>query len=209
MTRVLRSLRVCALAAGVLPFAAMAAQSDRDPRLGRLDGPTREAVRVLVDSARAAKLPTEPLVDKALEGAQKGADGPRIVGAVRGLSGELRNARGGLGATATADEITAGAHALHAGLQPRDLAQLRAAAQRTGRHRVTMPLTVAADLVARAVPAATASEIVLTLTRSGVRDAELSVFQRNVRLDIERGADPGTAAQTRARGVLLHTGRTS
>ena len=55
---------------------------------------------------------------------------------------------------------------------------------------MTLPLTVATDLVARSVPAPTALSIVLSLTRSGVRDADLSVFQRNVRLDIERGADP-------------------
>jgi hypothetical protein len=190
-------------------WARLGAQVETDGRLARLDATTRATVRALVDSARIAKLPTEPLVDKALEGAEKGADGPRIIGAVRGLSAELRTARNALGAKATTDEITAGAQALHAGLQMRDLARLRAAAQQTGRRRVTLPLTVAADLVARDVPATTASDIVLSLTRSGVRDAELATFQRNVRLDIEHGADPGTAAQTRARGALLHAGRTS
>jgi hypothetical protein len=35
------------------------------------------------------------------------------------------------------------------------------------------------------------------------------MFQRNVRLDIENGADAATAAQTRARGAVLHGGRAS
>lgn len=191
------------------PVAASFAQRDAATRLGRLDVATRAAVIALVDSARAARLPTEPLVDRALEGAKKGAGGDRIVSAVRGLSGELSEARLALGGSATADEITAGASALHAGLERRDLTRVRAAASHAKRNRVTLPLTVAADLVSRAVPAPTAAELVLSLTRAGVHDDELSLFQRNVRTDIERGADPSAAAQTRARGAILRAGRTS
>lgn len=184
-------------------------QGSDDARLARLDSTTRFAVAALVDSARRLRLPTEPLVDKALEGEKKGANGTRIVFAVRGLSAELRSARSSLGAGATADEITAGANALHAGFPMRDLARLRAAAQQSGRKRLTLPLAVGTDLVARGVPVATASDIVLSLTHGGLRDAEFTLFQRNVRLDIEHGADAATAAQTRARGAMLHTGRTS
>jgi hypothetical protein len=184
-------------------------QGSDEARLARLDSTTRFAVVALVDSARRLRLPTEPLVDKALEGEKKGANGTRIVFAVRGLSAELRSARSSLGAGATADEITAGANALHAGFPMRDLARLRAAAQQSGRKRLTLPLTVGTDLVARGIPVATASDVVLSLTRGGLRDAEFTLFQRNVRLDIEHGADAATAAQTRARGAMLHTGRTS
>jgi hypothetical protein len=184
-------------------------QGDGDARLARLDTPTRLAVSAIVDSARRLRLPTEPLVDKALEGERKGADGNRIITAVRGLSAELRSARASLGAGASADEITAGASALHAGFPMRDLARLRVAAQHAGRPRVTLPLTVATDLVARGVPVATASDVVLSLTRAGVRDSDFTLFQRNVRLDIEHGADAATAAQTRARGAMLHAGRAS
>ena len=170
---------------------------------------TRVAVAAVVDSARKTRLPTEPLVDKALEGARKGADGERIVAAVRSLFSELRTARVALGAGATSDEINAGANALHAGLPMRNLAQLRSAAQHAGRARVTLPLTVVTDLVARGVPIAVTSDIVLSLVRSGLRDADFGLFQRNVRLDIEHGADAATAAQTRARGAILHGGRSS
>ena len=187
--------------------ASAEAQSETGARLSRLDVATRAAVIALVDSARAVSLPTEPLVDRALEGAKKGARGDRIVSAVRGLSKELGVARLELGSGATADEITAGASALHAGLQGRDLARLRAAAAHAKRARVTVPLTVAADLVARAVPPATAADVVLALTRAGLHDDELAAFQRNVRLDIDRGAEPGTAAETRARGAILRAGR--
>src|SRR5256885_2075703 len=43
------------------------------------------AVAGVVDSARKTLRPTEPLGDRALEGAKKGAEGARIVTAVRGL----------------------------------------------------------------------------------------------------------------------------
>lgn len=184
-------------------------QGQDDTRLARLDSTTRVAVVALVDSARRLRLPIEPLVDKALEGEKKGADGSRIVTAVRGLSAELREARGSLGPGASADEITAGANALHAGMPMRDLSRMRAAAQHAGRPRITLPLTVATDLIARNVPVATASDVVLSLLRAGIRDSEFTLFQRNVRLDIERGADAATAAQTRARGAMLHAGRSS
>jgi hypothetical protein len=91
----------------------------------------------------------------------------------------------------------------------RNLAELRSASQRAGRSRVTLPLTVATDLIGRGVPVPVASDVVLSLARAGLRDADYSMFQRNVRLDIEHGADAATAAQTRARGAALHGGRSS
>lgn len=185
------------------------AQAPNEVRLARLDSSTRTTVLALADSARRDHLPAEPLVDKALEGSQKGADGARIVTAVRGLYAELRTARAALGASASTDEINAGANALHAGLPMRNLAQLRAASQHAGRARVTVPLTVVTDLVARGVPVAVASDVVLSLARAGLRDADFTMFQRNVRLDIEHGADASTAAQTRARGAVLHGSRAS
>ena len=165
----------------------------------RLDPKTRAAVAAVIDSARRAKLPTAPLVNKALEGAAKGSDGDKIVIAVHQLAERLGAARHVLGARSTADEIKAGAGALDAGVSPRDLARLRSAA---GKRPVTLSLAVLTDLVERDVPVATASSLVLSLAKSGVHDPDLTLFQRNVRFDIDRGADPTAAATTRARGLL-------
>jgi hypothetical protein len=187
----------------LLAWRAAFGQHRPDVRLTRLDSTTRIIVAAVVDSARRTRLPTEPLVDKALEGAQKGADGNRIVTAVRGLYAELRSARAALGTGAAADEINAGANALHGGMPMRTLSQLRSVSQHAGRARVTLPLTVYTDLIARAVPPPVASDVVLSLARAGLRDGDYALFQRNVRLDIENGADAATAAQTRARGAAL------
>ncbi len=183
-------LLVCAPVAGA-----------QDARLAaRLDRPTRDAVNALVDSARRARLPTAPLVDKALEGAAKGSTGPKIVSAVRSLSARLAESRHVLGNDAASGEIEAAATALDAGVAAHDLARLRAAA---GKRRVTVPLAALTDLIGREVPVATAANVVISLAKAGVRDSDITMFERNVRLDIERGADPGTAATTRASGVML------
>ena len=177
----------------------------QDPRLAaRLDKPTQLAVTAIVDSARAAKLPTAPLVDKALEGAAAGSDGPRIVGAVRHLAARMTTAQHVLGRRATADEIKAAAVSMDFGVTARDLARLHTAA---GTRSLTMPLAVLTDLLGRGVGLATASNLVDQLTRAGVRDGELTLFQRDVRVDIERGADPAVAATTRGRGLLLKHSR--
>lgn len=169
----------------------------------RLDKPTMVAVNALVDSARIAKLPTAPLVDKALEGAAKGSDGLKIIAAVKQLSIRMQSAKRVLGSGATSDEIKAGAGAIDVGVSVRDIARLRAA---SGKRAVTMPLSVLSDLIGQAVPISTATDLVVQLARSGVKDPELVLFQRNVRGDIGRGADPTVAATTRARGLVLRTG---
>jgi hypothetical protein len=172
----------------------------QDVRLqARLDKPTMTAVNAIVDSARIAKLPTAPLIDKALEGAAKGFDGQIIITAVRQLAVRMGSAKRVLGPVVTADEIKAGAGAIDAGVSVRDLARLRAASDKRA---VTMPLAVLQDLIGQAVPIPTATDLVVQLAKAGVKDPDFTLFQRNVRADIDHGADPTVAATTRARGLL-------
>ena len=57
---------------GLALVGATASAQSVDPRLvKRLDAGTRSAVAAIIDSARVLRLPTEPLIDKALEGAAK------------------------------------------------------------------------------------------------------------------------------------------
>ena len=202
MTRGWRAL-AGALALGLTLPSIAHAQGTRNTLSSRLDPSTRVAVQAIVDSARRAKLPTAPLIDKALEGAAKHSDGPNIVSAVRQLSVELGQSKRVLGSGASTAELQASATAMHAGVSSRDIALLRSAA---GPHRrVTLSLAVMTDLIGRSVPVATASQVVVGLARAGAHDSDLTMFERNVRLDIERGADPSAAAATRARGVMLRT----
>lgn len=186
---------------GAIPFAlallATAAPSDASAQEARLVGRLSDAIRVQVDgvldSADAGGLPTEPLVDRALEGAAKGAPGDLIVSAVRRLWGELRTAYDAFGDDASPMELTAGASALRAGATRDDLAQLRAL-------RPDQPLTIAAatlaDLVAVGVPADTAVGAVLALA-GAMGDAAYIAFRRNVERDIAVGASPEAALGVR------------
>ncbi len=193
--RLARTVIALALAA-----AAVAPAGAQDRRLGaRLEGPTRAAIFALVDSARAQGLPVEPLYEKVYEGMGKGADGPRIIAAVRSLSTEMASAHRALGSVATADEIKAAASAMHAGVPAEELGRMKK--QGGLRRSLTLPFTVLADIVSRGVPVSTAANVVRALVGAGARDTDINTFQRNVRVDIEQGASPSAAAETRARGA--------
>src|SRR5437016_11608128 len=154
----LRTTSTSLLGATLIATAAAA----QDQRLDRLDPSVRPLVASVIDSARAAGLPTEPLVQRALEGATKGAPDTLIVGAVRRLAADLGRARAALGAGATPPELEAGAAALRAGAGPAVLAQLRRSRRRT----ITVPLAVLTDLVASGVPVDSAAAAVLALAAS-------------------------------------------
>lgn len=168
----------------------------QDPRYQRLDPETRARVVAIVDSARGAGLPGEPLIQRALEGSMKNAAGDRIVTAVRRLAADLGTARGALGSKATPAELEAGVAALRAGATPATLTRLRDLRQPP----VTMALAVLADLVASGVPADSATAALLVLAPTA-RDADLVEFRRAVERDIALGAPPATATSVRALGV--------
>jgi len=187
------------LVAATLVAAAAAAQQ-RDSRLERLDSTTRPIVAALVDSARAAALPTEPLVQRALEGATKRATGDRIVAAVRRLALDLDRARDALGSTASPPELTAAAAALRAGAPPAILTALR----RVRRESLTVPLAVLTDLVATGVPVDSAAAAVLSLAAKA-RDTDLVEFRRTVERDIALGTPPASATAAAA-AVQMNAG---
>ncbi|MCY7377899.1 MAG: hypothetical protein LH467_00990 [Gemmatimonadaceae bacterium] len=195
---------VRALVTFALASAALAPAGAQDPRIGtRLDAPSRAAITALVDSARAQGIPVEPLMEKVYEGMGKGADGPRIVAAVRSLTLEMASAHRALGTIASADEIKAAASAMHAGVPAVELGKLK---KQSGlRRSLTLPFTVLADIVSRGVPVQTAANAIRSLMGAGAKDADINKFQRNVRVDIEQGAPPAAAAETRAKAGVPAT----
>src|SRR2546426_784428 len=183
--------------------AGRAAAQQTDPRLERLDASTRPMVAALVDSARAATLPGEPLVQRALEGATKRASGDVILAAVRRLAVDLGHARDALGSTASPAELTAGAAALRAGASPTILTELR----HTRREPLTMPLAVLADLVASGAPADAAATPDPALAPRP-RAADPAEFRPPAGRDIALGAPPAaaTAAAATAADVQVNAG---
>lgn len=188
----------------LLVGAAFGSVEAQDPRIGnRLDAPTRKALSALVDSARAQGIPVEPLMEKVYQGLAMGADGSRIVVAVRSLTVEMASAHRALGAVATTDELKAAASAMHAGVPAVELGKMK---KQSGlRRSLTLPFTVLADIVSRGVPVQTAANAIRSLVGRGARDTDISQFQRNVQVDIEKGAQPAAAAETRAKGAVTTT----
>jgi hypothetical protein len=195
--------RSLALLAAAVMLCAPAALRAQDARLDtRLDAHTRDVVVTLIDSAHAEGIPSEPLVQKALEGASKHADGPRILTAVRMLARELGDARSALGPASTDAEVIAGASALHAGIAPAALSHMRAS---RAHGSLTVALAVLSDLIARGVPGDTATTVISALTGAGAPDAELLRFQQGVERDIAQGATPSAALGVRAQGAFPGT----
>jgi hypothetical protein len=163
----------------------------QDQRLTeRLDSGTATIVQHLVDSARAAGLPTEPLVQKALEGKTMGASPARIEDAVAALLGRLARARAALGPEAASAELVAGASALRAGLTPSSLKQLHAL---RGGSSLAVPISVLTDLVAQGLPPDEATREVLDLARNGRSDDEFVALRKRMeeqRRTSDAGAPP-------------------
>jgi len=175
-------------------LAAASPTSAQEPRLeGRVPESIRAEIDALLDSAAAIGLPTEPIVDRALEGASKGAGANLILAAVRRLTGELSDAREALGSASSEAEIVAGASAIRAGATSGDLEQLR---MLRANKSLTIAAAVLADLVAVGVPADTAAAAVITLA-VGAEDVEYIAFRRNVERDIALGASPVSALGVR------------
>jgi hypothetical protein len=170
----------------------------QDPRTGpKLDNPTKVAVLAIIDTARAQGIPVEPLMEKMYEGLGKGADGPKIVAAVRNLALEMSIAHSALGAVATTDEIKAAASAMHAGVPAVELGKMK---KQSGlRRSLALPFIVITDIVSRGVPVGSAVNAVKSLVGAGAKDKEINDFQRNVKEDIQQGAPPAAAAETRAK----------
>lgn len=161
------------LLAGIVPPV-----DAQEPRLAaRL--PEALALRItrLADSARALRLPSEPLIQKALEGESKGADSIRIEAAVMALFGNLARAREALGIREGDEVILAGAQALRLGAsvtQLQDLQQLR------GNRPLAVPLGVFTDLLAAGVPMESAWQSVEDVARRGGEDRQFERLRERV-----------------------------
>ena len=185
------------VALALLPDTARGQQNRLD---GRVDARTRAAVERLADSARAAGLPVQPLIDKTLEGTMKGAEPARILGAVRALAGRLASARAALGTDVADAELVAAAGALSVGVSPGALVRLRDA---TAVGSAATPFVVLADLVSRGVPADTASAALLALASRGADADAYLALRGDVARAIAAGAPPAVATSVRAAGGLV------
>ena len=184
----------------MLPPALASAES----RLAEALAPdVRAAVAAQITAATRAGVPAEPLIAKALEGVELGAPPPRIVVAVRALLDRLVTARAALAPVVSDAELVSGADALAAGVPAPALRRVRAVSPNRS---VAVALGVLAQLVARGVPPARATDAVTTLLRRGARAPQLVALDSAVRTDVASGVPAAVALEARARtltGSLL------
>ena len=159
----------------VFGFGSMLAQDSRLQT--RLPADVASQVQRLVDSAAQSGLPTEPLIQKALEGQSKGAEGTRIVAAVRALSGRLGESKTALGPSAPEADIVAGAACLKAGATPAMITELR---RLRPEQSVAVPLGVLSDLVALGVDVPKAWEQVHSLAAAHGPDTDFLALRDRV-----------------------------
>lgn len=178
---------------------ALSAQEDRLVR--RLDPGTVAAVLALADSARALSLPTEPVVEKALEGASKGAGSDEIVAAARSLVQDLAAARDVLGPDVPGDALQLGAAALAAGATATELAPLR---DHRGERGFQGALAGVVYLLSRGVAPGVSVRIVSSMLEAGLTGPEFTALQRLVEQDVRGGVPSTEAASVRARALIRH-----
>ncbi len=166
--------------------AVLGGLQDPEPRLrARLDSVTARTVEAIVDSARIRGLPTEPLIQKALEGRAKGAPGPRIVAAVGILLDGLRRAQSALGPGARGDDLLAGSLWFRAGGSPEQLGRLRLAAPDRS---LAVAIAVSAELLTRGWPPEEATELLERLFRARVSDSAFLALRTGVNDAVRGGA---------------------
>jgi hypothetical protein len=107
-----------------------------------------------------------------------------------------------LGSTARDAEVEAGALALLAGVPEDSLASLKRARPTES---LVIPLVVLSDFVARGVPAAHASNAVLSATRAGAPDPALLRMRQRITERIQRGEKPVGASREGLRELLSKT----
>ena len=181
-----------------------AAQAAPDRTLpAQLSAPTRATLAAMIDSARVAGLPVDPLYSKVREGVFRSADEDRVIAAVQRLRHDLADARSALGDSVGAEEIAAGANALRAGIRPAELSRLSDARGRgADRHPLTVALVVLADLATRGVPPTLAAASVNELVARNVSDGSLLSFRQNVERDMVGGRSAASALDARTRSLI-------
>lgn len=149
----------------------------------------------IVESVKAANLPTEPVVAKAGLAARFHKPPAQMIAAVQAVATHLEEARDALGdATPTAD-VMAGADALaFKGVTKEMLARIRAA--KSGRS-IAVPIGLMAQLVASGVAPKEAADIVTRLVRGNASNAQLVSLGNDVSQDVMAGAGAMSALQIR------------
>lgn len=167
----------------------LAAQSVQGRLAGRIPSAAVPAVDSLVQAARSDGLPTEPLIQKALEGGAKQVPAPRIVGAVRVSLSQLREARdllirAGDEPPALPGEVTTVAWALRRGLPAPVVERVVAALPHPPR---AAAMHAVADLAAHRFDPDSAADLIIAAIDDGLERERLLDVSTAALHEVQRG----------------------
>jgi hypothetical protein len=173
----------------VLLVTPLAAQSVRVRLEGRVPAEAIPTVDSLVQVAAQESLPTEPLVQKALEGGAKHVAAPRLVSAVQVSLTQLRDARdllvrAGDVPPVTAGEVTTVAWARRRGLPAAVVGRIVAALPRPPR---AAAVHAVADLVAHHFDPDSGADLIIEAIHQGLREGRLLDVSTAAIQELQRG----------------------
>jgi hypothetical protein len=192
-----------ALAFVLSTTAPLMAQQDVGARLdGRVPPEVQRAVQDIAADAAARGLPTEALLEKAIEGGAKRVPAERLIAAVRALAARLAGAAdavraGGL-VSPKAEVVEGGADGLSAGLTPGQVSKLVRASRDP--YDPALVLRVAATLAALGVPAQQTVQLIEGMISDGRTPGDLLGLPGEVQAGVARGDTPAQAAEGVAHG---------
>lgn len=164
----------------------------------RFDSVTAGALRVILDTAAAHKIPTATLINLALQGSAQHASPAKILTAVRETYAAMLDARAALGDNSTESELASGATAIRAGADGKALQAIRTT--RPGSGSAVGALVVFSDLIGnRGIGLNDARDAVVSLARTSRTDETLNGLQSLVARNSVRG--PGMAQDAMKRYV--------
>lgn len=170
----------------------------------RFDSVTAGALRVILDSAIAHKIPTAPLVNTAYRGAAYRAQPNKILNSVRQTFLAMVDAKAALGPNSTESELSNGADALRAGADGKVLQAIRATRPESG--SADGALMVFTDIIGRGIPMNDVRDAVISLAKASHTDENLNALQSLVARNAERG--PGMAQDAMKRYVKANAAGT-
>ena len=173
---------------GLFAVGALQGQEPRTRLAGRVPPAALSALDSIVLLADHEGIPTEPLIQKALEGGAKGAPPATIVAAVGESASQLRSAlallrQGGESQPSSAAEVTAVAAALARGVSPEQVGNLSAVlpGEPTG-----PALHAVADLVGHGFTEDSSVDLIVEAARQGLRGLRLLDVAAATVLELQR-----------------------
>jgi len=170
---------------------ALLVQQDPAARLaGHVPAASLPGINAALARAVQDTLPTEPLVEKALEGGAKGAGADRIVAAVNAEADHLRNARdmlrrAGAPVPYSARELESVSVALARGVPDPVVARVVSAVHDTN---PGFALHAVADLTARGFAPDSSADLIIAAAGAGMSDHRLLDVAAAAERDVQRGS---------------------